>query len=50
VCSVSAPRVEEEAEILAEAEEDETGEPELIRKAKDEEDGEAGDADSKSEG
>ena len=50
VCSVIAPRVEEEAETLVEEEEDETGEPELIRKTKDEEGREADNADSQSEG
>ncbi len=51
ICTVVAPRVEAEpeAEALLEDEE-EAGEPELIRKAKDEEGGEAEDAGSQSEG
>jgi large subunit ribosomal protein L25 len=47
ICTVVAPRIEAEEEELAEEEEDETAEPELIRKAKDEE--EADEAGAKSE-
>ena len=50
ICSVIAPRVEEVAETLVDEDEDETGEPELIRKAKEEEGGEDDDAGSQSEG
>jgi len=48
ICTVVAPRVEAEAGELAEEEEEELGEPELIRKAKEDEEAEA--ADQKSEG
>lgn len=51
ICTVVAPRVEAEPEVEALAEEEEeAGEPELIRKPKDEEGGEAEDAGSQSEG
>jgi len=50
VCSVIAPRVEEEPEELVDEDELETDEPELIRKSKDEEGEEAEDAGSQSEG
>ncbi len=50
VCSVIAPRVEEEPEALVDEDELEADEPELIRKSKDEEGEEAEDAGSQSEG
>ena len=50
VCSVIAPRVEEEPEELVDEDELEADEPELIRKSKDEEGEEAEDAGSQSEG
>jgi len=39
ICTVVAPRIEAEPEAEVEVEEDEAGEPELIRKPKDEEEG-----------
>ena len=50
ICSVIAPRVEEEPEALVEEDEEVTDEPELIRKAKEEEGGEADSTGSQSEG
>jgi large subunit ribosomal protein L25 len=50
VCSVIAARVEEVTATTVDEEEDATGEPELIRKEKEEEDGEADSTGSKSEG
>lgn len=50
ICTVVAPRVEAEATELAEAEEEGIAEPELIRKPKEEEAGEADSAGSQSEG
>ena len=50
ICSVQAPRVEEEPEEVVDEDEEVMDEPELIRKAKEDEDGEDDSAGSQSEG